>query len=288
MCDQYGTLDGVKQQVHCAIQCRFASHAEDQPHGFRQFNGGTPAVGFLRVDLMRLVFACDGNDAAGIPSCDKKQQAFLTAAWSTLEDKQRTRRFRELDLESGYSHDRPRILEDELRLLPRNLFRERYFRADTKAQNFIGILKEVGLDAFLESTYPARLMSDSWGRSRMNGEGKSQDFSRIKVLHGKHVLASMFLRTAKCTAAGTDAEADALRVETGRKGKRPRPRANGGSTASHPIAPGKDSCPSPPWDATFPGAFFMRRENCWSSGFPLMALYRRSGTSLSLRPVDLV
>ncbi len=94
----------------------------------------------------------------------------------------------------------------------------------------------------------------------MNGTGKPSRFPRTKVLHWEHVLASMFLRTAKCTAAGTDAEADALRVETG-QGKRPRPRANGGSIASHPIAPGKVLVSFAPLGRDLSGGiFYARRE----------------------------
>ena len=48
----------------------------------------------------------------------------------------------------------------------------------------------------------------------MNGT-ENQTVFQAQVTHREHVLASVFLRTAKCTAAGTDAEADALRVETG-------------------------------------------------------------------------
>ncbi len=93
----------------------------------------------------------------------------------------------------------------------------------------------------------------------MNGTGKPSRFPRTKVLHWEHVLASMFLRTAKCTAAGTDAEADALRVETG-QGKRPRPRANGGSIASHPIAPGKVLVSFAPLGRDLSGGIFLCAE----------------------------
>lgn len=86
--------------------------------------------------------------------------------------------------------------------------------------------------------------------------GKPHGFPRTKVQHGEHVLASMFLRTTKCTTAGTDAEADALRVDTGRQGKRPRSRADGGSIASHPIAPGRVLVSFAPLGRGLSGGFF--------------------------------
>jgi len=95
----------------------------------------------------------------------------------------------------------------------------------------------------------------------MNGTENLTVF-QAQVLHRKHVLASMFLRTAKCTAAGTDAEADALRVETGQLGKRPTPRANGGSSESHPIAPGNVLVSFAPLGRGLSGGFFYALTEC--------------------------
>jgi len=68
-----------------------------------------------------------------------------------------------------------------------------------------------------------------------------------------------FLRTAKRSAARKEVSGT-LRTNRARQPLRSRTRGDRAAT-ERPIAPGKVSCPSPPWDAAFPGAFFARRSH---------------------------
>ena len=99
----------------------------------------------------------------------------------------------------------------------------------------------------------------------MGGHDKRPGSPR-KGLHLGMPVFVAFLRTAKLGAVGMEA----MTAHFDFCGNQPieeRDRAAAGSIAQRPIAPGKVTCPLPPWDTAFPGAFFFAHNVARRSGY---------------------
>jgi hypothetical protein len=92
------------------------------------------------------------------------------------------------------------------------------------------------------------------GRNGGRPGEKTRRFIHVDGSAPGNAATTGFLRTTKRKTAGKEA-CGTLRIYqcTGPGDRCP---VTGPAAVPRPIAPGKASCPSPPWDAAFPGAFF--------------------------------
>jgi hypothetical protein len=116
--------------------------------------------------------------------------------------------------------------------------------------------QKTALDAKRRIPYSRRLTGRSERRVRIGGTGsetKPRNDPRGWVCTGDPATAES-LRTTKRITVGKEA-GGTLRIHPVRS-PGGRCRGTGVAVAERPIAPGNVSCPLPPWDIAFPGAFF--------------------------------